>query len=307
MKQKKKVLNNLSNILLVLLLVAGLCIMGYPSFSNWWNESRASRAIASYDENIAALNAAEYQAKLDAAYEFNEELNRTNHSWYLEGDQKERYESILNFGDKGIMGRIEIPDLFVNLPVYHGTSDSVLQVGIGHLEGSSFPVGGEGTHSVLSGHRGLPSAKLFTGLDKLEVGDIFMIHIMNETYTYEIDQIRIVLPSETSDLEPVRGEDYCTLMTCTPYGINTHRLLVRGKRIPNYSAEAIRADAVQIDPNIVAPIAAIPMLLVLFAYYMMYKGRKKKRDPQEQTEKQKNRKKKKSKSGNKKKRGDANV
>ncbi len=187
------------------------------------------------------------------------------------------------------MGYIEIPGIEVSLPIYHGTSDGVLQVAVGHLQGSSLPVGGPSTHCVLSGHRGLPSAKLFTNLDQLAEGDIFMLRILNETLTYEVDQIHIVLPDEMGDLVVQEGQDHCTLITCTPYGVNTHRLLVRGKRIetPEAASSArITADAVRIDPILVAPVAAAPMLLALFIWAIAAPGGGKKKSSGKRVKKQ---------------------
>ena len=176
------------------------------------------------------------------------------------------------------MGYIDIPEIKCTLPIYHGTSHAVLQIAVGHVEGTSLPVGGEGTHCVLSGHRGLPSARLFTDLDQLVAGDLFLLQILDETLTYEVDQIRIVLPTEVSDLTIEKGKDYCTLVTCTPYGVNSHRLLVRGHRVANEESVAhvrVTADAIRIDPILVAPAAAAPMLLLLFIWLMAGGGRKK--------------------------------
>ena len=177
------------------------------------------------------------------------------------------------------MGYIEIPSIDVHLPIYHGTDDAVLQIAVGHLEWTSLPVGGESTHCVLSGHRGLPSARLFTDLDQLKEGDYFMLNILDETLTYEVDQIRIVEPQETDDLLIVEGEDLVTLVTCTPYGINTHRMLVRGRRIATEEVRAVRrvtADAIQIEPIIVAPFVALPILLVLLIVLLIPKRRRRK-------------------------------
>ena len=182
----------------------------------------------------------------------------------LTDEEREDYNSQLDIDGSGVMGYIEIPTIKVSLPIYHGTSDDVLQVAVGHLEWSSLPVGGESTHCVLSGHRGLPSAKLFTNLDQLTEGDLFVIRTLDEVLTYEVDRILIVLPSELQALAAEEGKDLCTLVTCTPYGVNSHRMLVRGHRVDNQS-EAVRltADAIRIDPLLVAPIAAIPLLLAL--------------------------------------------
>nr|MCR4752721.1 class C sortase [Eubacterium sp.] len=189
----------------------------------------------------------------------------------------EEYRSILDVTGTGIMGYVEIPSIGVHLPIYHGMDESVLQVAIGHLEGSSFPVGGTGTHAVITGHRGLPSAKLFTDIDQLKEGDKFLLQILDRTMTYEVDQIRIVLPEELQDLEIDPEKDYCTLVTCTPYGINTHRLLVRGIRVENDEEEInVVADALQLEPVIVAPIVAAPILLLLFIILLALTSQKKK-------------------------------
>ena len=194
-------------------------------------------------------------------------------------EERTKYESLLNVSGYGIIGYIEIPSINCSLPIYHGTDEAILQIAVGHIEGTSLPVGGSGTHCVLSGHRGLPSARLFTDLDKMVIGDTFLMRVLDETLTYEVDQIRIVLPYEMDDLEIEEGKDYCTLVTCTPYGINSHRLLVRGHRIENQEeAQAIRitADAMQIEPLLVAPIVAIPMLLILLVILLLPKKSKKK-------------------------------
>lgn len=258
-KSKKK--NIFSTLFIILIFLAGLSLLLYPTISNWWNLTRSSKAISEYQEIVNNLQEDEYSRILESAKEY----NRSFHRHYLSKEEQAVYESMLNVGGNGIMGYIVIPDIDVRLPIYHGTQASVLQVAAGHLEWSSLPVGGESTHCVISGHRGLPSAKLFTNLDKLEQGDCFQLNILNETLTYEIDQILIVEPEETDDLQIVNGRDYCTLVTCTPYGINTHRLLLRGHRIENFdnSGLHVTSDAVQIDNIIVAIIIAIPMLLIL--------------------------------------------
>ena len=194
-------------------------------------------------------------------------------------EERAQYESLLNVSGNGIIGYIEIPSINCSLPIYHGTDEAILQIAVGHIEGTSLPVGGSGTHCVLSGHRGLPSARLFTDLDKMVIGDTFLMRVLDETLTYEVDQIRIVLPYELDALEIEEGKDYCTLVTCTPYGVNSHRLLVRGHRIENQEeAQAIRitADAMQIEPLLVAPIVAIPMLLILLVILLLPKKSKKK-------------------------------
>ena len=257
---------NWSNILLILIFIIGLSLLLYPSFANWWNSFHQSRAIASYSEVVANMDDDQYDEIWNAAWAYNRSLADRPNSYLLSEEQRQTYNELLNVGGNGVMGYIEIPAIDVTLPVYHGTSEAVLQVAVGHLDWTSLPVGGEGSHCVVSGHRGLPSAKLFTDLDKLEEGDTFLFRILDEVLTYEIDQILIVEPQDTEDLLIIPGQDLCTLVTCTPYGINSHRMLVRGSRIDNLAeARVIRvtADAIQIEPVLVAPLVAAPMLLAL--------------------------------------------
>ena len=254
---------NLSTIILILIFLVGLSVMLYPSVSDAVNRKHQSRAVASYAEEVEQLSDADYQTYFDAAGAYNRQLNTTPNAFY-KPDLVSGYAQTLDISGTGIMGYITIPKISVELPIYHGTDEGVLQVAAGHLEGSSLPVGGAGTHAVISAHRGLPSAKLFTNLDELEVGDRFTITVLNRVLTYEVDQISIVLPTEIDQLLPTEGMDYVTLMTCTPYGINTHRLLVRGKRVETTESQKhirVAADAFRIEPIIVAPILAIPMLL----------------------------------------------
>lgn len=254
---------NLSTIILILIFLVGLSAMLYPSVSDAVNRKHQSRAVASYAEEVEQLSDADYQTYFDAADAYNRQLNTTPNAFY-KPDLVSGYAQTLDISGTGIMGYITIPKISVELPIYHGTDEGVLQVAAGHLEGSSLPVGGAGTHAVISAHRGLPSAKLFTNLDELEVGDRFTITVLNRVLTYEVDQISIVLPTEIDQLLPTEGMDYVTLMTCTPYGINTHRLLVRGKRVETTESQKhirVAADAFRIEPIIVAPILAIPMLL----------------------------------------------
>lgn len=254
---------NLSTIILILIFLVGLSVMLYPSVSDAVNRKHQSRAVASYAEEVEQLSDADYQTYFDAADAYNRQLNTTPNAFY-KPDLVSGYAQTLDISGTGIMGYITIPKISVELPIYHGTDEGVLQVAAGHLEGSSLPVGGAGTHAVISAHRGLPSAKLFTNLDELEVGDRFTITVLNRVLTYEVDQISIVLPTEIDQLLPTEGMDYVTLMTCTPYGINTHRLLVRGKRVETMESQKhirVAADAFRIEPIIVAPILAIPMLL----------------------------------------------
>ena len=270
---------HLSTILLFLVFFIGLSLLLYPTFSDWWNSMHQTRAISTYSEVVANMNNEDYDKIWSAAWDYNRSLVDRPNDYLLSEEQQETYNALLDIGQNGIMGYIEIPQIDVTLPVYHGTSEAVLQVAIGHLDWTSLPVGGESSHCVVSGHRGLPSARLFTDLDQMEVGDTFLLQVLDEVLTYEIDQIRIVEPHETDDLLIVEGQDLCTLITCTPYGINSHRMLVRGHRIATEEVKAVRrvtADAVQIEPVIVAPFVAAPMLLVLLIALLMPKPRKRK-------------------------------
>ena len=255
-----------STILLILIFIFGLSLLLYPTLSNYWNSFHSSKAIGSYAEEVATLDEEQYQHLWDDAHAYNEELRARTNQYVLDEEQALRYNKLLNLNGSGIMGYIEIESLGVSLPIYHGTDDAVLQIAVGHLDWTSLPTGGEGTHSVLSGHRGLPSAKLFTDLDELIVGDTFILRILDEILTYEVDQILIVDPKDTSALAIEEGMDYCTLITCTPYGVNSHRLLVRGHRVENAEAAKIvrlTSDAIQIEPLLVAPVVAAPILLLL--------------------------------------------
>lgn len=271
----------LTTIILVAVLLVGAGLLIYPSFSNYWNSFHQSRAISSYVESVSSMSDDEYDELWAAARAFNQKLVGRPPVSVLSDEEKAEYYSLLTVGGSGVMGYINIPKLNVNLPVYHGTAESVLQVAVGHIEGSSLPTGDISTHCALSGHRGLPSAKLFTDLNQLEAGDIFILQVLNDTLTYEVDQIRVVLPEEVDDLAIQEGWDLCTLVTCTPYGINSHRLLVRGRRIANLAATyslRVTAEAIRIDSLVVAPFAAMPMLLVLLAW-MLTGGRKKPKAP----------------------------
>ena len=269
--------NKLTTILLILALFAGLSLLLYPTVSDW-NSLHASQAVADYAENVRNLEAEKYEQVLQDAKSYNQMLPYKQTTFALSEEEKEAYDALLDISETGVMGYIEIPTVNISLPVYHGTEDAVLQIAVGHLEWSSLPVGGESTHCVLSGHRGLPSAKLFTNLDKLVAGDKFIMRVLDEVLTYEVDQILIVEPTDVSTLIIEAGKDLCTLVTCTPYGINSHRLLVRGHRIENQDeAKAIRvtSDAIQIEPLIVAPAVALPMLLVLLVILLVSGGKTK--------------------------------
>lgn len=257
--------------ILSLILFAGLCLILYPTVSDWWNSFHQSQAIASYVNEVDNTSESERQAILDAAYAYNDRLKSRSSSFILTEAEKAEYDSMLNVGSAGIMGVIQIPAINVNLPIYHGTEEEVLQVGVGHIAGSSLPVGGKGTHSLLSGHRGLPSARLFTDLDQLKEGDTFIITVLDHVLTYQIDQIRIVLPEEVDQLSIVEGEDYCTLITCTPYGVNTHRILVRGRRIENVEGDLIiQREATRVPSYLVILALGLPLLVFIFAGTLIY-------------------------------------
>ena len=265
-----------SNIVLVLIFFIGLCVLLYPTVSDYWNSKVQSRAIVDYEAMLKDLTPEDYTAVFAQADQYNEQI-RTIAYPLMYHDQVPGYEQTLNVTGNGIMGYVTIPKIQVELPVYHGTSEAVLNVAAGHVQGTSLPVGGLNTHAVLSAHRGLPSARLFTDLDKLEVGDVFTITVLDRLLTYQIDKIQIVRPNEVDDLYVAEGEDYCTLVTCTPYGINTHRLLVRGTRVetPEVKNIYITTDAYRIDSLILTPIVAAPMLLILLIILLVRHPKKK--------------------------------
>ena len=265
----------ISNIILTVVLLVGIGLLVYPTFSDWWNSFHQTRAIAGYMAEVANMDKEDFDRMWAEAEAFNEYLAQSSGRFSLTEEEKRTYNSILDVTGTGIMGYIDIPSIKVSLPIYHGTDESILQIAIGHIEGTSFPIGGEGTHSAVSGHRGLPSAKLFTDIDQLQAGDKFLLQILDRTLTYEVDQIRIVLPQELQDLQIDPYQDYCTLITCTPYGVNTHRLLVRGHRVDNDNTDATRitADAMRFEPIIVAPLVAAPILLILLIYLLISTSR----------------------------------
>ena len=273
----KWVKKNISTIILVLIFFVGLSLLLYPTISDYWNSFHQSRAIATYAEAVAELDDEDYEKMWQDAEAYNQKLSNQPNRWNLTEEEEEEYNGILDVGGTGIMGYIEIPEIKVSLPIYHGTDEGVLQIAVGHIPGSSLPVGGIGTHSVVSGHRGLPSAKLFTNLDELDEGDVFMIRVLDETLTYEVDKISIVEPDDLTGLEIDPELDLCTLVTCTPYGVNSHRLLVRGHRIPNLEDDSIRvtADAMQVDRLIVASAIAVPILLILIIWVLVHYRKKK--------------------------------
>lgn len=286
-RKKGSIINPVLILASVLIFMTGAGIFVYPAVSNYLAERRQAEAVRGYQEEVSSLEPQELSEELKRAQEYNKNLaeDEFHDPFLLDGKYviSPEYQEILNYTGDGIMGYVEIPDIDVNLPIYHGTSEEVLQDGAGHLEASSLPVGGEGTHAVISAHRGLPSAKLFSDLDELETGDVFFIHILNETHAYQVDQIQVVKPDELDSLRVVDGQDLVTLLTCTPYAVNTHRLLVRGVRIPYEEAKKVLEDAE--DENTLSrwvkeyavSIAAGTVLLVLLVLAVKIRKRKTKR------------------------------
>lgn len=268
---KKKI-----KLILLLIFFLGLSILLYPSLSQYWNSKVQSQAIADYEKMFANIEKEDYSDIFIEAETYNKELFKLEFP-LIQYKKIPDYSNLINVNSSGMIGYISIDKIRVELPIYHGTSSTVLNVAVGHLEGSSLPIGGESTHSVLSAHRGLPSAKLFTNLNKLEIGDIFIITVLDRKLTYQVDNIVIVEPNDVSDLEIIKGKDYVTLVTCTPYGLNTHRLLVRGIRIENENKKelVVTSDAYQIDKLVVTLIISLPILLILIIYVMIKPVKKK--------------------------------
>ena len=259
----------------------GISVLLYPAFSNYWNSKTQSRAIVDYESVLEQLEPEDYSEIFQAAYDYNEALRAVDFP-LMNYDKVPGYYDTLKIEGTSIVGYVKIDKIGVELPVYHGTSDQVLSRGVGHLEGSSLPVGGESTHSVMSAHRGLPSAKLFTDLDRLEMGDTFQVVILDQLLTYQVDQVKVITPREIDDLQIVEGKDYCTLFTCTPLGINTHRLLVRGIRIETITEKPViyvANEAFRIEPLLVTPVVAAPMVLIFLIHLMV-----KYRDPPKKKE-----------------------
>ncbi len=279
MKGKKKT-GIISTVVLVIIFLVGLSVMLYPTFSDWWNSKVQSRAIANYNDVVQQIDPHRYDEIWEQAHEYNKKLAET-YSPFTNPDEIGNYEDILNISGTGVMGYITIPVIDVELPIYHGTSVEVLNIAAGHLEGSSFPVGGKNTHAVISAHRGLPSARLFTDIDKLVVGDIFTITILDQIFTYEVEDILIVKPDQMDKLSIIPDGDYVTLMTCTPYGVNTHRLLLRSHRIDTVYAKTVKvsADAVQVDPMLVVPGIALPLFILLIIFWIFSSNKKPKTLP----------------------------
>lgn len=276
-RKKKKRGPSISTIILVIILLAGIGVLLYPSVSDWWNSMHATKAIASYVTAVEDLSSEEREDAIKAAQAYNTGLSN-GVDFDLSDEEYAEYEKLLNIDGTGIMGYLQISAIGVNLPIYHSVEESVLQIAVGHIPGTSLPVGGERSHTVLSGHRGLPSAKLFSDLDRMVEGDTFTLNVMGETITYMVDQIRIVLPEETDELAIKPGRDYCTLVTCTPYGVNTHRMLVRGKRIENIAGEVVVvAEAVRIPNYVVIPAVGIPLLFVTLIVMLIVSGAKSRR------------------------------
>ena len=258
-----------STIILLISFFIGLSVLLYPSISSYWNSKTQSEAIVDYESMLAQYKPEDYTAIFEEADDYNRELLQLEEP-LLEHTRLTEYHSILNVSGNGMMGYITVPKISQELPVYHGTSDGVLSVAVGHLEGSSLPVGGESTHCVVSAHRGLPSAVLFTHLDRMEIGDTFYFTILDRKFTYEVDQIRIVEPDDASLLQITEGKDYCTLLTCTPYGINTQRLLVRGHQVDATQTRNIYIanEAYRMEPLVVMPFVALPVIFLLLIYVM---------------------------------------
>ena len=278
---KKK---HISTIIIALIFLAGLGFLLYPTVSNLWNRAHQSRAIATYTKQVEKLDDSQNKEMLKAARKYNKSLLKKSDHWKLSKKDKKKYESLLDVSGTGIMGYIEVPKIDCSLPIYHGTDEGALQIAIGHLEGSSLPVGGKNTHCVLSGHRGLPSARLFTDLDQMEEGDIFILNILGRKLAYEVDQIKVVLPEEMSDLEIEEGKDLCTLVTCTPYGINTHRLLVRGHRTKyvekKVEEEQKKVQTKKTDIRLMIAGGTGVLILLIIIIVIVIKRRRKRRNQQ---------------------------
>ena len=275
---------HISTIFIILIFLVGLGFISYPTVSNLWNQAHQSRAIATYSKQVEKLDDSENKKMLKAARKYNKSLLKKSDHWKLSKKDKKKYESLLDISGTGIMGYIEVPKIDCSLPIYHGTDEGALQIAIGHLEGSSLPVGGKSTHCVLSGHRGLPSARLFTDLDQMEEGDIFILNILGRKLAYEVDQIKVVLPEEMSDLEIEEGKDLCTLVTCTPYGINTHRLLVRGHRT-EYVEKKVEEEQKEVqtkktDIRLMIAGGAGVLILLIIIIVIVIKRRRKRRNQQ---------------------------
>lgn len=293
MKSKKKGKITIKDIIRLLVLLVAFAVLLYPTYSRYLNEKNGSKVVSEYDEKSVKLSHAEKEQMFADARAYNQEMlgniDLIDPFSQTEPEVDERYESLLNVEGSGMMGYVKIPKINVELPIYHGTSESVLQAGVGHFQGTSLPVGGDSTHTVLTGHRGLPDKTLFTNMDKMEVGDIFYIKVLDATLAYEVDQILTVLPEDTEALSIVPGQDYATLVTCTPFAINTHRLLVRGHRIPYEEANKKEPDT-EIKPElsfttkvlIVTIIVIFIGLVGAIIYYIRDRKRRKQSDKKDE-------------------------
>ncbi|WP_304424628.1 class C sortase [Faecalibaculum rodentium] len=264
----KFIRKHLSTIVIVIVFVVGLGLLAYPTVANWWNHRKMIHVTEKYEQQVQNMASSDIETRIIEAQKFNQSLKSRNRFYPTEEDH-EKYQKTLDISGTGVMGSITVPSVDIALPIYHGTSEEVLAVGAGHLEGSSLPVGGLGTHTVITGHRGLPSALLFTDLDKVVEDDYVILKILNETLTYQVDTIRIVEPKEIESLAIDPDKDLLTLVTCTPYGINTHRILITGHRVENLKEWKATSDAGQIDTKIVALCIAIPILIILFIWLMI--------------------------------------
>lgn len=276
--------NRIATVVVILVLIAGLSLLLYPTVSNYLQTLSHRRVIDEYLSNVQEIDDTAYDEMYEEALAYNADLAKNYVSlMYLSEENKECYESMLDVTDTGMMGYIQIPSIDVSLPIYHGASDDVMRVGVGHMEGSSLPVGGETAHILLSGHRGLPSAMLFTHLDELQNGDTFTLRVLNEAHTYEVDKIEVVEPTEVDKLQMETGQDYCTLITCTPYGVNSHRLLVRGHRV-DVPEEALpdQPKAPEEDLRLWIPIVIAAFLIVIFVSILLRRKRKKSNNSKEE-------------------------
>lgn len=270
---KKTKKNTITTIILIIVFVMGLFLVMYPTVSEWLNSWHQSRAIVSYEKQSMELYEKTYETMLEEAKNYNQTLVEDADRFHMTDDEREKYKEYLCVPNTDVMGYIEIEKINCRLPIYHGTGEGFLQIGVGHMEGTSLPIGGESTHAVLSGHSGLPSARLFTDLDQLEEGDTFRIYVLNEILEYEVDQIVVVEPDEVDELAIVEGKDYCTLITCTPYGINTHRLLVRGHRVE--TTEASNAEQADTKDELILIFAAIVFILLVIAVILLIRRKNK--------------------------------
>lgn len=274
---KKRIKMNWSTVLLGIIFLVGLCLLLYPTVADTWNTLQTGIAGQYYQQQVASLTREDYEQLWTDAKNYNEELLSNPGRFNMTDQEKETYMKLMSVPGTDIIARVRIPSLNISLPVVHTTDKSVLQNYIGHLEGSSLPVGGESTHSVLSGHRGLPSAKLFTDLPKLIEGDYFIIEVLDQTLTYQVDKISTILPEDYSNLQIEEGKDLVTLMTCTPYGVNSHRLLVRGHRVDNLDDSMLtRNDANIVDSRIEAAIIMVVFLVIISGWSSYWNRRRRK-------------------------------